>query len=75
LHTVTLADGAWACGRSKAEVFAMVERDGRAEITVVRRDGAREDFNATDFQFAVHDALVILGTQSGVIAAELGLTR
>jgi monovalent cation:H+ antiporter-2, CPA2 family len=75
LHTVTLADGAWACGRGKTEVFAMVEGDQRAEVTVVRRDGAREDFNAPDFKFEPRDALVILGTQSGVIAAELGLTR
>jgi monovalent cation:H+ antiporter-2, CPA2 family len=75
LHTVTLGDGAWACGRSVAEVKALVEAKNNAEITVVRRDGGREDMTAADFVFEPHDALVILGTQSGVAAAELALTR
>ena len=75
LHTVTLAEGAWACGRGAAEVNDIVGRDGRAEITVVRRDGARENFAAAGFVFEPHDALLVLGTQSGVSAAELALTR
>jgi monovalent cation:H+ antiporter-2, CPA2 family len=75
LHTVTLADGAWAVGLSADEVLSAVAARDDAEITVVRRDGAREDMTDATFRFEAGDALVILGTQRGVAAAELALTR
>jgi monovalent cation:H+ antiporter-2, CPA2 family len=75
LHSVTLGDGAWACGRGFAEVKAAVEEEGIAEITVVRREGMRKDTSGADFTFEANDTLVILGTQSGVAAAELAVTR
>ncbi|TAG48975.1 MAG: potassium transporter [Betaproteobacteria bacterium] len=75
LHTVTLAEGAWAVGLSVDEVLSAVAARDDAEITVVRRDGAREDMKDTAFRFEAGDALVILGTQRGVAAAELALTR
>ncbi len=75
LHTTTLADGSWACGKNFAEVSTkLVERYG-AEITAVRRDGARLDLSDSTLVFGAGDALVMLGTQSGVAAAELKLTK
>jgi monovalent cation:H+ antiporter-2, CPA2 family len=75
LHTVTLSENTWACGKAFTDVSAKLAERYGAEITVVRRDGARVDLADRDFVFGAGDALVMLGTQSAVAAAELKLTR
>jgi monovalent cation:H+ antiporter-2, CPA2 family len=75
LHTVTLAAETWACGKAFAEVSTKLAERYEVEITVVRRDGARVDLHGSEFVFGAGDALVMLGTQSAVAAAELKLTR
>jgi monovalent cation:H+ antiporter-2, CPA2 family len=75
LHTVTLSENTWACGKAFTEVSAKLAERYGAEITVVRRDGARVDLADGDFVFGAGDALVMLGTQSAVAAAELKLSK
>jgi monovalent cation:H+ antiporter-2, CPA2 family len=75
LHTVTLSENTWACGKAFAEVSTKLNERYGAEITAVRREGARLDLGSADFVFGAGDALVMLGTQSAVSAAELKLSR
>jgi monovalent cation:H+ antiporter-2, CPA2 family len=75
LHTVTLIDGTWACDKPFAEVSQKLAERYHVEITVVRRDGARVNLESGDFLFGAGDALVMLGTQSAVSAAELKLSK
>jgi monovalent cation:H+ antiporter-2, CPA2 family len=75
LHTVTLAEDTWACDKGFAEVATKLAERYDVEITVVRRDGARVALTDSEFVFGAGDALVMLGTQSAVAAAELKLTR
>jgi monovalent cation:H+ antiporter-2, CPA2 family len=75
LHTITLAENTWACGKSFTEVSAKLAQRYGAEITVVRRDGARVNLSDPTFVFGASDALVMLGTQSAVSAAELKLSK
>ncbi len=74
LHTVLLASGSWACGKSLADVKSELAARFSAELTVVRRDGARIDLADEAFVFGAGDALIVLGTQRAVAAAELELT-
>jgi monovalent cation:H+ antiporter-2, CPA2 family len=75
LHTVTLADETWACGKPFSEVASKLAARYDVEITVVRREGARVDLDDGSFVFGAGDTLVMLGTQSGVAAAELKLSK
>jgi monovalent cation:H+ antiporter-2, CPA2 family len=75
LHTVALAPGTWACGKAFGEVSARLAERYEVEITVVRREGARVDLSDATFVFGAGDALVMLGTQSAVLAAELKLSK
>jgi monovalent cation:H+ antiporter-2, CPA2 family len=72
LHTVNLSDSAVAVGRTWAEVAAGF-RGGDVEITLIRRAGARLPPPDDDFVFETGDALVLLGTQTGVASLELHL--
>ncbi len=74
LHTVHLPDTANAVGRSWGEVAANF-RDGAAEISHIRRGSVRLPRPADDFVFESGDALILLGTQTGVTSLELHLTR
>jgi len=72
LHTVHLTDSARAVGRTWAEVAATF-RGGDVEITLVRRGGARLAQPDDAFAFETGDAVVLLGTQTGVSSLELHL--
>lgn len=74
LHTVHLPDTANAVGRSWGEVAANF-RGGAAEISHIRRGSVRLPRPADDFVFESGDALILLGTQTGVTSLELHLTR
>jgi monovalent cation:H+ antiporter-2, CPA2 family len=74
LHTVTLPEKSWACGKALREVIQKLAERYEAEVTAVRRDGARVDFADDAFVFGAGDALIVLGTQRAVAAAELKLT-
>lgn len=74
LHSVTVAENTWACGKGLHRVKETLLERFEAEITVVRRDGARIDLGSEDFVFAEGDTLILLGSQSAVSAAELKLT-
>jgi monovalent cation:H+ antiporter-2, CPA2 family len=75
LHTVSLSEGTWACGKPFTEVRDKLLARHAAEITAVRRDGARIDLSKPDFVLGAGDALIMLGTQSAVSAAELKLSK
>jgi monovalent cation:H+ antiporter-2, CPA2 family len=75
LHTMTVTQNAWAFGKTLIEVQASVAEDDNAEITVLRRDGERQNLSDGTIVLEDGDSIVILGTQSGVAAAELRLTR
>ena len=72
LHTVHLSDSASAVGRTWADVAATF-RGGDVEITLVRRGGARIAQPDDEFVFETGDAVVLLGTQTGVASLELHL--
>ena len=72
LHTVHLSGSANAVARPWGEVAAAF-RGGDVEITHVRRGGARIPQPADDFVFEAGDAVVLLGTQTGVASLELHL--
>ena len=72
LHTVHLSDSASAVGRTWANVAATF-RGGDVEITLVRRGGARIAQPDDAFVFETGDAVVLLGTQTGVSSLELHL--
>ncbi|MEQ1596424.1 MAG: cation:proton antiporter [Casimicrobium sp.] len=74
LHTVHLGEKANAIGRSWGEVAAQFRGSG-AEISHIRRGSVRMPRPADDFVFEPGDALILLGTQTGVTALELHLTR
>jgi monovalent cation:H+ antiporter-2, CPA2 family len=74
LHTVTLPEKSWACGKAIPEVIRKLADRYEAEVTAVRRDGARIDLANEAFVFGAGDALIVLGTQRAVAAAELKLT-
>jgi CPA2 family monovalent cation:H+ antiporter-2 len=74
LHTVHLPDTANAVGRTWGEVAANF-RGGAAEISHIRRGSVRLPRPADDFVFESGDALILLGTQTGVTSLELHLTR
>lgn len=73
LHTVTLPEDCWACGKPIAEVLTKLSERFQAEVTSVRRDGARISLSDQEFRFGAGDALIVLGTQRAVAAAELKL--
>jgi monovalent cation:H+ antiporter-2, CPA2 family len=73
LHTVTLPEDCWACGKPIAEVLSKLLERYEAEVTAVRRDGARINLSDLEFRFGAGDALIVLGTQRAVSAAELKL--
>jgi monovalent cation:H+ antiporter-2, CPA2 family len=75
LHTVTLSEGTWACGKPFTEVATKLKERYDAEVTAVRREGERLDLANPNLVFGAGDALVMLGTQSAVSAAELKLTK
>ena len=72
LHTVHLAPSANAVGRPWGEI-AEAFRGSDVEITHVRRGGTRLTRPQDDFVFETGDAVVLLGTQSGVASLELHL--
>ena len=72
LHTVHLSDSASAVGRTWGDVAAAF-RGGDVEITLVRRRGARMARPGDEFVFETGDAVVLLGTQTGVSSLELHL--
>ena len=72
LHTVHLAASANAVGRPWGEIAATF-RGSDVEITHVRRGGTRLTRPQDDFVFETGDAVVLLGTQSGVASLELHL--
>lgn len=72
LHTVHLSDSARAVGRTWGDVAAAF-RGGDVEITLVRRGGARMARPGDEFVFETGDAVVLLGTQTGVSSLELHL--
>ena len=72
LHTVHLSPSANAVGRPWGEIAAGF-RGSEVEITHVRRGGARLTRPQDDFVFAAGDAVVLLGTQTGVASLELHL--
>jgi CPA2 family monovalent cation:H+ antiporter-2 len=74
LHTVRLGETANAVGRTWGEVAANF-RGGAVEISHVRRGSARLPQPGEDFVFESGDALILLGTQTGVTSLELHLTR
>ena len=59
-------------GRTWADVAASF-RGGDVEITLVRRGGARIAQPDDEFVFESSDAVVLLGTQTGVASLELHL--
>ena len=72
LHTVHLSDSARAVGRTWADVAATF-RGGDVEITLVRRGGTRIAQPDDEFVFETGDAVVLLGTQTGVASLEMHL--
>ncbi len=72
LHTVHLAPSANAVGRPWGEIAATF-RGSDVEISQVRRGGRRLTRPDEDFVFEAGDAVVLLGTQTGVASLELHL--
>jgi CPA2 family monovalent cation:H+ antiporter-2 len=66
LHTVVLAEGAHAAGRTLAEVALPPE----VEVTGVRRGATRSVRPGDDWRFAPGDAVVLLGTARALRQAE-----
>jgi CPA2 family monovalent cation:H+ antiporter-2 len=71
LHSVLLTERSTAVGRSLAEIGL----NGRAEVTSVRRLGARTAAPAADYRFEAGDVLVLLGKPGDLAFAERRLLR
>jgi CPA2 family monovalent cation:H+ antiporter-2 len=72
LHSVTITAGAAAIGRPLAELE--LETLG-VEVTMLRRQNARTITPSPDTRVEEGDVLVLLGTEEGVIAAEMKLMQ
>lgn len=72
LHSVTITPGAAAIGRPLAELE--LETLG-VEVTLLRRRNARTITPSPDTLVEEGDVLVLLGTEEGVIAAEMKLMQ
>jgi CPA2 family monovalent cation:H+ antiporter-2 len=72
LHTVSLEAGAYAVGRTLAELD--LGRLG-AEVTAVRRRGIRADEPGPETRFAAGDVTVLLGRPAALDAAETRLLQ
>lgn len=72
LHSVTITPGAAAIGRRLAELD--LETLG-VEVTMLRRQNARTITPSPDTQVEGGDVLVLLGSEEGVIAAEMKLMQ
>jgi CPA2 family monovalent cation:H+ antiporter-2 len=72
LHTVSLEAGAYAVGRTLAELD--LGRPG-VEVTAVRRRGIRADEPGPETRFEAGDVLVLLGRPDALDAAEARLLQ
>jgi monovalent cation:H+ antiporter-2, CPA2 family len=72
LHTVSLEAGAYAVGRTLAELD--LGRPG-VEVTAVRRRGIRADEPGPETRFEAGDVLVLLGRPAALDAAEARLLQ
>jgi K+:H+ antiporter len=71
LHSVLLAEGAAAVGRT----LTSVDVGDRIEVTGVRRRGARSERPGGDWQFEAGDVVVLLGRPGDLDRAESRLLR
>jgi monovalent cation:H+ antiporter-2, CPA2 family len=72
LHTVSVAAGAHAVGRTVAEL-ALAELG--AEVTAIRRRGIRADDPGPETRFEAGDVVVLLGRPDAIEAAEARLLQ
>jgi CPA2 family monovalent cation:H+ antiporter-2 len=72
LHSVAIMPGAAAIGRRLGELE--LELLG-VEVTALRRQGARTVTPSQDTRIEESDVLVLLGTEEGVVAAEMKLMQ
>jgi CPA2 family monovalent cation:H+ antiporter-2 len=72
LHTVSLSDGAFAAGRTLAELDLAALG---AEVTALRRRGIRADEPGPETRFVAGDVIVLLGRPDALDAAEIRLLQ